>query len=184
MEQELTIYHKRISETQKLILYFILYAFLGWIMETIYAFYIYGHFVKRGFLFGPICPIYGFGGVLLYISLKNIKGNNWTKFFVSMVAFSNFEFVASYLLETAFHQRWWDYSNEFLNIQGRVCLSFSLFWGIVGVLFINVIHPFMKKHVEKILLKIPYTLQEIIVYVLLIEVWTDFVLSVLKYIKI
>lgn len=181
MEEEVILYRKNITEKQKLIIYFVLYAFLGWVLETIYAFYVYGHFVKRGFLYGPICPIYGFGGVLLYLSLKNIKGNVFIKFLVSMVAFTVFEFVASFLLEMLFHQRWWDYTNEFMNFQGRVCLFFSIVWGVVGVIFIDVIHPFIQKKVEYILLKTPYRLQIIITYVLLLAVCSDFILSVLKY---
>lgn len=153
---------------------------MGWCLETIYAIAVLGHFVKRGFLFGPICPIYGFGAILLILTLKNVKGKNITKFLVAMIAFSIFEFIASWILEILFHQRWWDYSNAFLNIQGRVCLSFSIVWGIIGVLFINYLHPFVEKQTEKLLRKISFPLQRTMIYLLTIILIVDVVFSSVK----
>lgn len=181
MEQSMCLDARKISENKKIVLYFIVYSFIGWIFETIYAIYVHGYFVKRGFLFGPICPIYGFGGVLLYLSLKNVRGNKCVKFLIAMVVFTIFECISSYLLEILFHQRWWDYSNEFLNFQGRICLSFSIIWGLAGVIFIETIHPYTHRKIENLLLKIPYYLQNMVVYAFAIYVCSDFILSVLKY---
>ena len=140
------IKYEKLSTKEKVILYFLVYSFLGWCLETIYAYMVFGHFVKRGFLYGPICPIYGFGAILLILNLKNIKeDNNIAKFLAAMISFSIFEYLASFILETIFHQRWWDYTGAFLNLQGRICITFSLLWGIIGVLFINYIHPWIKK---------------------------------------
>ena len=81
-----------------------------------------------------------------------------------MIIFSLFEFSASWMLETLFHQRWWDYSNAFLNVQGRICLSFSILWGIIGLLFINIIHPFISNHVEGNLKRKNTAIQRTIIY--------------------
>lgn len=165
MEDNLSlIIYKKLSTKEKLILYFIVYSFIGWCLETFYAFCVFGCFVKRGFLLGPVCPIYGFGAILLIINLSKIKKNNIIKFLVAMIVFSLFEFSASWMLETLFHQRWWDYSNAFLNVQGRICLSFSILWGIIGLLFINVIHPFISNHVEGKLKRKNTAIQRTIIY--------------------
>lgn len=171
---------KKLSTKEEIILYFFIYAFLGWCLETIYAFMVYGHFIKRGFLYGPICPIYGFGAILLIINLEKIEKNNFVKFLVAMIAFSIFEFLASCILEFMFHQRWWDYSDFIFNIQGRICLIFSLLWGFIGVLFSNIIHPFVKKKVNKILYKIPFKLQRIILYSFCLSFIIDEILSIIK----
>lgn len=172
---------EKLSDMQETILYFIVYSFIGWCLETFYAFMVLGRFVKRGFLFGPICPIYGFGAVLLIFNLKKIKGNNFKKFFIAMIVFSAFEFVASFILEAIFHQRWWDYSNDFMNLQGRICLAFSIVWGLVGVLFVNNIHPFIEKQVDKLLRHIPFNLQKMMLMGLLFVFLLDEMLSIVRY---
>lgn len=177
------IKYKELTTKEKLILYFLLYAFIGWCLETFYAFTVHGHFVKRGFLYGPICPIYGFGAVLLLINLGNVKKNNFIKFVIAMVAFSIFEFIASWILELIFHQRWWDYSDAMFNIQGRICLSFSILWGFFGLIFINLIHPFVKKYTEKIVKKNNLNMQRTILYSIVVVFIVDVILSSIRYIK-
>ena len=172
---------KRLSKIQEGILYFILYSFLGWCLETFYAFMVHGHFIKRGFLYGPICPIYGFGAILLLFNLKNVKGGNSIKFWISLIVFSVFEYIASFALEAVFNQRWWDYSNNFMNLQGRICLAFSIIWGFAGILFINHIHPFVKKQTEKILSKIPFVWQNIFLFILVGMLLADEVISIVNY---
>lgn len=176
------IKYEKLSTKEKIILYFFLYSFLGWCLETIYAFMVFGHFVKRGFLFGPICPIYGFGAILLIMNLEKIKKNNWLKFLIAMILFSAFEFIASWILEILFHQRWWDYSTAFLNIQGRICLTFSLLWGAIGVLFSNLIHPYVEKKINKLLDRIPFKIQKTLLGTFSIILVIDEILSVMKYI--
>ena len=92
MNEDVVLYENRqLSNVQKVIIYFFIYSFLGWLMEVIYAMFVERHFVNRGFLYGPICPIYGFGALILIGSLKNIKGNKFLKFIIAVVAFSVFE---------------------------------------------------------------------------------------------
>lgn len=163
--------------------YFFLYAFLGWCLETAYCMLTLGIFHKRGFLYGPICPIYGFGAILLLLSLNRIKGNKITKFIIAMITFSLFEFIVSYILEMLFHQRWWDYSNEFLNIEGRISLLFSIAWGIIGILFVEKIHPFMKRQSEKIMKHVPLKIQNIGYILILFIFIIDIITSIIRYIK-
>ena len=176
--------YEKLSPQDKLITYFLIYSFLGWVLETFYAVLVLGHFVKRGFLFGPICPIYGFGAVIFILIFDGLKGHNVKKFFISMIVFSIFEFVASCILEMVFHLRWWDYSDAMFNIQGRICLSFSIVWGLAGVVFSNYLHPFIEKNTEKLLQKISFPIQRAIIYALASVLIVDFVLSSIKYIKI
>ena len=135
------VYKKQLNDMQKLVLYFVIYSFLGWILETIFALFVLGKFVKRGFLYGPVCPIYGFGAVLIILTLKKFKGKKTKEFFISMIVFSVFEYVVSWLFEMIFHLRWWDYSNMPLNINGRICVYFSIFWGFLSIYLMASLNP-------------------------------------------
>ena len=185
MEESLALVkYEELSTKEKLIMYFLIYAFLGWVLETFYGILVLGHFVKRGFLFGPLCPIYGFGAVIFILIFDGLKGHNVKKFFISMIVFSIFEFVASWILEMVFNLRWWDYSDAMFNIQGRICLSFSILWGLAGIIFSNFLHPFIEKKTQIILQKIAFPMQRVIIYTLASVLVTDFILSCVKYIKI
>lgn len=174
----------KMTEKQKIVLYFFIYAFLGWLLETIYCLATLGVFNKRGFLYGPLCPIYGFGAIILIQSLKNIKTNTIGKFFISMIAFTAFEYVVSVVLESLFGLRWWDYTDEVLNFQGRISLPFSIAWGIIGTIFVERIHPFVKSKIERYTLLISKKIQVLILNFLLVTIIVDFIMSVVKYINI
>ena len=181
---ELLISDKReLSNIEKAIIYFFIYSFLGWSLEVIFAMYVERTFVNRGFLFGPICPIYGIGALILIGSLRNVKGNRILKFIIAVVAFSVFEYIASYILEVIFNQRWWDYSNDILNLQGRISILYSLVWGILGILFTEKLHPFVRKKVEKISLSITKATQRIIINVLVIIFVVDEIFSILAHLS-
>lgn len=174
----------KLSQKQKMVLYFFIYAVLGWILETVYCIVTLGVFNKRGFLNGPICPIYGFGAIILIQSLKNIKTNTAGKFFIAMIAFTAFEYIVSVILEELFGLRWWDYTNEALNFQGRISLPFSIAWGIIGVIFVEKIHPFVKSIVERHTTLISKKKQIVILYIFIAMIIIDSILSVIKYLKI
>lgn len=184
METEITLKKTKKDKLFDAILYFFIYAFLGWVLETIYAIFIHGHFVKRGFLFGPLCPIYGFGAVILLLVTKKMYGKPFQKFLISTILFTLFEYVVSLLLEVVFGLRWWDYSNDFLNIQGRVSLMYTIFWGIIGLIMLEKVHPLIENLIQKIEVRISRNIKTIIVYVLIGILILDFVLSSLKYLKI
>ena len=133
-----------IKKIENLIIYFFIFSLIGWIAEILYAIKVEGTFVKRGFLYGPICPIYGFGAIML-ITINNFINkhtkSNIIKFVIFSMIFTVFEYLVSLVFELIFNIRWWDYSNELLNLNGRICLMFSIIWGIAGILFIN--HAYM-----------------------------------------
>ena len=166
------------------IIYFFIYSFLGWIIETIYAFIIHGGFVKRGFLFGPLCPIYGFGAVILLLATKKMYGKPFRKFLIATVLFTVFEYLVSLIFEEIFGLRWWDYSNDFLNIQGRVSLMYTIFWGLIGLILLEKLHPLIENFIQKVEVKIKANIKLIIVYVLIGILILDFVLSSVKYLNI
>ena len=168
----------RLSKFESYVLYFFIYAFLGWACETLYAIYELGHFVKRGFLFGPICPIYGYGAIILLLFLRQYQKSSIKLFFVSTIVFSALEYFVSFALEGAFKMYWGDYTHEFFNLNGRISILFSFVWGIAAILFINHIHPFIKKKLnKKMIKKIPIVIQSTIIKVLSVIYIVDTVLS-------
>lgn len=173
-----------LSNTQRLILYLYIYSFVGWLLETAYAFCIAGHFVKRGFLFGPVCPIYGFGAIIMLLFISKYKDNSIKNFFASALIFSIFEYLASFAIEATLKIRLWDYTNDFFNLNGRISILYTFFWGIAGIIFINHMHPFVKKRIEKILNKLNHIAQVNIITILTIILVSDFVLSCIKYVKL
>ena len=150
-------------------------------METIYAIFTLGHFVKRGFLFGPICPIYGYGALMLIYFLGKYRKNNVKLFFYAVILFSAFEYVTSYVLDALFGMHWWDYSNDFFNLNGRITLSFSIAWGIIAILFVNHVYPFFKKKSNYILAKIPHNIKCYFIYILFAIFVIDTIASCVKY---
>jgi uncharacterized membrane protein len=166
------------------LLYFFIYAILGWLLETAYAFTTLGHFVKRGFLYGPLCPIYGYGAVILISCLRRYKTKPLKMFVYSSIIFSVFEYLAGFALEALFSLRWWDYTYDFMNLNGRISIFFAFAWGIIALIFINFVHPFIEKKVKKISNKIPINLQNAILYIALIALFVDTALSCIKYFNI
>lgn len=120
---------------------FFIYAFIGWVCEVAFAALTEGKFVNRGFLNGPVCPIYGCGMVIVALVLDPIKENPFILFIGSMLLTSVLEFITGFVLERFFSEKWWDYSNEPFNIKGYVCLKFSVMWGIACLLVMKIFHP-------------------------------------------
>lgn len=153
--------------------YFIIYSVLGWILETTYCFLTTGHLTKRGFFFGPLCPIYGFS-ILIMLLICSEKNKNmiYTMVKCALVA-TAMEYVTSYWLEHLFNRRWWDYSNMFLNLNGRICIGASLLFGILGGFFIRYIHP----QIVDLVNRIPKTFIKVTDKVVLIIFLYDMILS-------
>lgn len=128
----------------------------------------------RGFLHGPWVPIYGLGCVMILV-LSSVLHKKPIRFFItSVLTCSMIEYLASCILEYIFHARWWDYSVEFLNLNGRICLKLSLFFGLVGLFVIYVITPLIKKVVNEM----PLNIQIIICFVLTILFILDVLISI------
>lgn len=120
---------------------FFIYAFMGWCTEVVYAAACTGKFVNRGFLNGPVCPVYGFGVLIVIYMLTPLKDNLVILFFGSVFLTSALEWITGWVLEKIFHNKWWDYSDLPFNLSGYICLKFSLMWGFACLLIMDVIHP-------------------------------------------
>ena len=120
---------------------FFVYAFLGWCTEVSYAALVTGRFVNRGFLNGPWCPVYGFGVVIVLAFLEPLKSNLLLLFLSSVVLTSALEWATGFVLEKIFHQRWWDYSDQPFNLNGYICLRFSIAWGLACLFVVKLLHP-------------------------------------------
>lgn len=125
-----------------ILVYFLLYSIVGYMLEVVYAALVLGKFVNRGFLNGPWCPIYGFGMVIVAITLRPVSQNLFMLFIGSFIVTSVIEFVTGFVLEKVFNQKWWDYSDEPFNLGGYICLKFSLIWGIACVFVVRLVLPF------------------------------------------
>lgn len=120
---------------------FFIYAFLGWCTEVSYAALMTGKFVNRGFLNGPVCPVYGFGVVIVLAALAPLEDNLLLLFLGSVILTSALEWLTGFVLEKLFHQRWWDYSDEPFNLGGYICLRFSIAWGFACMFVVKLLHP-------------------------------------------
>lgn len=140
-----------------LFLYFLIYAFLGWVMETTYCSIGEKRFVARGFLYGPICPIYGVGVLMMICWFAPLTGNPLLFYVVSTVCMSAWEYLVGWFLEVTTHIKYWDYSRYRFNIKGRICLQNCLIWGALAYVIIFWVHPF----IADLLVLVPVTVQQI-----------------------
>lgn len=136
---------------KRILAYFIIYSFLGFIIETIFGMITKGVIESRqSCLYGPFCCIYGLGAAVMIPGLQKFKKKNWTLFLAGAIEGSIVEYVISWLGEIVFHIKWWDYSNMPFDINGRICLLFTIFWGILALLLMRLINPYIEKFIDKI----------------------------------
>jgi len=128
----------------KYFLWLITYSFQGWVYESAICSIDERSFVNRGFLNGPVCPVYGFGALASIFILDQRTDNIIILFFVGMLLTCTLEYITALLFEKLFHAKWWDYSHNRFNFQGRVCLLGAVVFGILSVLLIKYIHPFVR----------------------------------------
>ncbi len=127
---------------------FVIYAFVGWCCEVAFAAVKTGSFVNRGFLTGPVCPIYGFGMLIVALLLTPLA-SSWLLLFVGAVVLTSLlELVTGFVLERFFHQKWWDYSAFRGNIGGYICPQFSLLWGVACVAVMKVVQPLVMRLID------------------------------------
>ncbi len=133
------------------ILFFFIYSFIGWVWESCYVSVRKHRWVNRGFLHGPMLPIYGSGALVILISTIGVRENPWLIFLFGMLAATVLEYITGAVMEKMFHVRYWDYSGQKLNLNGYVCVSSSLCWGVFSVLLVRAVHI----PVERAVLNIP-----------------------------
>lgn len=131
-------------------LLFLIYSFVGWVLEVIYTLFTDKKLTNRGFLIGPYCPIYGVGALLIVIFLSKFQQHPFALFILAVVICSVLEYCTSYVMEKIFKIRWWDYSNNKFNINGRICLETMIPFGVIACLLVYVINPFLVLNLNKL----------------------------------
>ena len=152
-----------------LFLYFIFYSFCGWLMETCYCSICERRLVPRGFLYGPICPIYGTGVLLMILFFTPLKRNLALFYVVAVVVMSAWEYFVAWVLETTTHVKYWDYSQFRFHLKGRICLWVALVWGVLSYVVIFWVHPPVAALFETMALPLKYTLFGVLLAVLLVD---------------
>lgn len=160
--------------------FFVIYSFLGWCVEVAFHTVTSGKFVNRGFLNGPVCPIYGFGMIILIFSLSPFVDNFILLFIGSFLLTSVLEFITGFILEKVFNDKWWDYTDMPFNLKGYVSLSFSIAWGLGGVFMLDIIHPGISKFTSVF----NNTIGNIILILLISYFIADFIITILGIMKI
>lgn len=139
----------------RLLAYFVIYSFLGFVVETIFGMLTKGVIEsRRSCFYGPFCCIYGLGAAIMIPGLKKFKRSNWTLFIAGAIEGSVIEYVVGWIGEVIFQIKWWDYSNMPFNIHGRICILFSVFWGLLALVLIRLINPYIEILIDKIPKKI------------------------------
>ena len=160
-------------------LYFLFYSFGGWVVEVIFHAVALGKVINRGFLNGPVCPVYGFGVLSVFALLNTIQSGGLVMsegmiFVFGFVLATLVELIAGWLLDVCFHARWWDYSDKPLNFHGYICLEFSLIWGLAIVMVVKV----FQKYVENQASHTPATWEWVVMAILYAAYFADFVVTV------
>ncbi len=138
----------------KILINFIIYSIIGFFMETVYAIFTKGLIESRkSFLYGPFCIVYGLAAIILILSLNKIKGQKVKLFIYGMILGCMVEYITSYIGEAICHIKWWDYSDAFLNINGRTCLYYAVIWGFLSIILIEKVNPFFDNIISNILSK-------------------------------
>lgn len=161
------------------ILYFFVYGFLGWCTEVIFAAFKQHRFVNRGFLNGPICPIYGVGVTLIIACLEAFQSNLLLLYISSVILVTVLEGVTGWAMDKLFHNKWWDYSKLPFNIGGYVCLLFSLIWGVACVFIVYFVHPL----IHQVLSLIPHTTGIALIAILGIALLSDMIVTTSAIVK-
>ena len=159
----------------KIIFYFIIYSFLGWCLESVYKTIIFKKITNSGFLYGPFCPMYGIGAVMM-IAASSLSDNIFVIFLLGFLLFTLWEYIVAVVLEKLFKTKYWDYSHLKFNFQGRICLKNSIYWGILGVLLVFVIQPAIERITDVIPANALFYLNIVICVIIL----TDVIITIVK----
>ena len=162
----------------RILAYFIIYSVLGYIIETVYGIITKGTWESRqSFLYGPFCGIYGVGAVVMILSLQYFNQNNNRLFIGGAIVGSIVEYIISWFGETFLNAKWWDYSHMPLNINGRICVFFSIFWGLLAIYLISYINPKVDRLINWIKSKISVNKLKVLTILAIILLFIDCVLT-------
>lgn len=151
------------------VLYSAICSILGWVCETILCSVLQKRLVNRGFFFGPWCPIYGTGASIILILTVPFQQSPILVFLIAMLAASALEYFSGWMLEALFQTRWWDYSEHRFNLKGRICLQNALLFGVMGIISVYGLYPFMEDSFAKISTSMQVLLAAVVVVVFLLD---------------
>ena len=155
------------------LLFFFLYSFFGWIWESCYVSLREHRWVNRGFMHGPMLPLYGSGAVSVLIITLPVRDNLPLVFIMGMIGATLLEFFTGLVMESLFHVRYWDYSHLKFNVKGYICPVASLCWGVFSIMMVKVVHI----PIEEVILKIPMAIADGLAFVLTVVAAVDFTQS-------
>lgn len=158
---------------------FLIYSVFGWVYESTLVSVRKRTLVNRGFLIGPVIPIYGSGALVVYMALWDERNNLWMVFFGGMILATALEFFTSLAMELIFHTRWWDYSTHPFNVSGRISLFVSLFWGFLSILMVTFFQPVINGLIDII----PRGTGEIVGYIVIPLLLLDTTTTIISTIK-
>lgn len=162
----------------RLFAYFIIYSIAGYIIETLFGIVTKGLWESRqSFLYGPFCAIYGLGAVVMIIFLQYFNKNNNTLFWGGFLIGSIVEYVVSLIGEIVFHAIWWDYSNMPLNLNGRICVFYSIFWGFLAIYMMSYLNPKVDKLINYIKSKFTIKTLKVVTLIVIIFMAVDFIIT-------
>ncbi len=153
---------------------FFIFGFIGWIYESALVSLRKKTFVNRGFLNGPVIPIYGVGALIIFFIFWDYRKQPVLVFLGGMSLATLLEYFTSVLMERLFHARWWDYSTHRFNLKGRICLSVSLLWGFYSILMLQIFQP----AIDAILRIVPRSLGEVAGYVIILLFIADIIITI------
>ena len=167
------------------VLMYFIFSMIGWTVESTYRSigetvtekrgWRHLKIINSGFNNGPICPIYGAGVLVFEILLVPLNKHWWAVLLLGIVAADAVEYFTSFTMEKLFHARWWDYSNEFMNLHGRICLKHSIYWAVAAGIYVYLVSPLY----HHLILFIPENYREILTYVILGVFLVDFTMTVI-----
>ena len=156
---------------------FLIYSVLGWLVETIYCWIRDKKICDRGFLIGPCCPVYGISALAMTIILSKYHNDILLLFIMSFVISSVVEYIVSFLLEKIFSARWWDYSKKSFNVNGRINLENSIYFGFLGILVIRVLNPFIISRLSYINTLSLYIISIIFLLIFIADIATSVIIT-------
>ena len=161
-----------LTGVQHYFFYFVIYSFLGWVLEGTYNLYSKGSFRKEGFMKGPFKPMYGFAPLVLVLARD--WGVSFPLFLLlALIVPSAVEFISGWLLKTLFHRQWWDYSEMPYQLKGHICLRFSLYWWVLSVACIFGVQPLLERLYLQIEPAWTFILPLVAIYFIVDLLWTS-----------
>ena len=162
------------------IMYFMIYAFIGWFIESTFKSLLYQKPINSGFLNGPFIPIYAVGGLFIITFLQRFQGETLKLFFIGFVFMTLIEYITGALMEKIFNTSWWDYTGNLLNIGGKICLENSIYWGLLTAFFVNFMHPKIVGLVDKI----PHNIGEGVILIFIVYFIIDYTITLMEVLNI